>query len=243
MRGAFYVATAFLIASSTRTAAESVQIKSEITQDLDKLPVGDSDTKSLPRRSLKGSGDRLEIPVAEEERVIPTGVLEGAGKDVSEAILRLEKSGDDLKMVKVGEGVGSSATSKGKRIQIFQKSHKDAVAEHQQVFDTYKHAIKKNEALELERDTALIKSHNWKLLSDYFSAQAAKDTKNYHNYHTIFSQLDSVVTPATASYKGIKNTREKYLALLEESFSRANAAKHAGNMDEYNEIQVTVAEL
>ncbi|KAL7691780.1 hypothetical protein Plhal304r1_c008g0031991 [Plasmopara halstedii] len=69
MRGAFYVATAFFIASSTRTAAESVQIKSAITQYHDKLPASGSDTKTLPGRSLKGSGDHLETPVAEEERV------------------------------------------------------------------------------------------------------------------------------------------------------------------------------
>ncbi|KAL7694100.1 hypothetical protein Plhal304r1_c002g0005931 [Plasmopara halstedii] len=81
MRGAFYVANAILIASSIRTAAESVQIKSDITQYHDKLPVSDSDTKTLPRRSLRGSGDQLESPVAGEERVTSPGVLKGAGND------------------------------------------------------------------------------------------------------------------------------------------------------------------
>ncbi|KAL8007554.1 hypothetical protein Plhal703r1_c03g0014341 [Plasmopara halstedii] len=94
MRGAFYVATAFFIASSTRTAAESVQIKSVITQNHDKLPAGGSDTKTLPRRSLKGSGDHLETPVAEKERarLVRVPKLEKAKNVVSDLVSRLGKS-------------------------------------------------------------------------------------------------------------------------------------------------------
>ncbi|KAL8011294.1 hypothetical protein Plhal710r2_c053g0160721 [Plasmopara halstedii] len=95
MRGAFYVATALLIASSARTArtaAESVQIKYVITQYYDKLPIGGSDTMTLPRRSLQGSGDQLETPVAEEERVYLTKILKSAEEYVSEALLRSEEA-------------------------------------------------------------------------------------------------------------------------------------------------------
>ncbi|KAL7691766.1 hypothetical protein Plhal304r1_c008g0031851 [Plasmopara halstedii] len=117
MRGAFYVATAFFIASSTRTAAESDQIKSVLTQNHDKLPAGGSDTKTLSRRSLKGSGDHLETPVAEEERVRLTEVLEleEANKVATDIVLHLRKAemkleNDLREMVPVEEHVGTSAT-------------------------------------------------------------------------------------------------------------------------------------
>ncbi|KAL8004257.1 hypothetical protein Plhal703r1_c10g0051811 [Plasmopara halstedii] len=105
MRGAFYVATAFLIASSTCTAAQSVQIKSVITQYHNKLPADGSDAKTLPRRFLKGGEDRLKTPVAEEERVNPAEVLKGTRKAVSETDFRLKISSVDglIKSVIDGE--------------------------------------------------------------------------------------------------------------------------------------------
>ncbi|KAL8016568.1 hypothetical protein Plhal710r2_c025g0100091 [Plasmopara halstedii] len=54
MRGAFYVATAFFIASSIRTAAESAQIKSVITQNHDKCQPVFLTQRRCPEDLLKG---------------------------------------------------------------------------------------------------------------------------------------------------------------------------------------------
>ncbi|KAL7694102.1 hypothetical protein Plhal304r1_c002g0005951 [Plasmopara halstedii] len=215
MRGAFYVANAILIASSIRTAAESVQIKSDITQYHDKLPVSDSDTKTLPRRSLRGSGDQLESPVAGEERVTSPGVLKGAGNDVSEAILWLNKfkmkSVSGLNnMISFGEHVGSSGT----------KNYEDAVAKFQQV-----------------------KKRNNRILNEQHSAQANAWSQKAHFYRIDFVNHDNEVDNAANIAIDAKTKLDQLLAEAEKVKQLVNVFYLAGRTDAVQDIQVYQADL
>ncbi|KAL8011251.1 hypothetical protein Plhal710r2_c053g0160291 [Plasmopara halstedii] len=238
MRGAFYVATAILIASSIRTAAESVQIKSDITQYHDKLPVSDSDTKTLPRRSLRGSGDQLESPVAEEERVNSLGVLKDVEKDVSKVILRLDeskmKSVSGLNnMVSVGEHVGSSGT----------KNYEDAVAKFQQVKVDYKNAIKKLKALELRSAEATKQKRNNRILNEQHSAQANAWSQKAHFYRIDFVNHDNEVDNAANIAIDAKTKLDQLLAEAEKVKQLVNVFYLAGRTDAVQDIQVYQADL
>ncbi|KAL7694055.1 hypothetical protein Plhal304r1_c002g0005461 [Plasmopara halstedii] len=188
--------------------AKSVQIKSVITQYHDKLPAGGSDTNTLPRRFLNGSGDHLETQVAEEERVSLAEVLKKAEKSVPELLLHLEKAElkpvDDLsKMVTVGEHVGTSATSSRERIHILQKNYEDAVAQLDQVTKNHDKASRDLNALVRKEAEALYWINKINALSLRHSGRADDAANNAVRYLTNFYNYKSSMNKAAEDVNAV----------------------------------------
>ncbi|KAL7694043.1 hypothetical protein Plhal304r1_c002g0005301 [Plasmopara halstedii] len=149
MRGAFYVATALLIATNTRTSAASVLIKSLNVQTHDVLQTGETDAETLSRRSLKGSGDQLATPAAGEERMNLSDILKEAGESVIEELSSLNKAEknsinlDGLSdIIMKGEYLGSPAALRDQKLEIFHKNFANAVARNYRFIIDYQIAYK-----------------------------------------------------------------------------------------------------
>ncbi|KAL7690687.1 hypothetical protein Plhal304r1_c011g0042281 [Plasmopara halstedii] len=190
MRGAFYVVTALFIASSARTATESIQIK---LPNVRKNEIGGMDPKTSPKRSLTGIDGRVVHATTDEFRSTLADIIDKPSNDIVKLILP-ELSNDE--MAKIGksglskmimDNLGSPADFKVKadellaKIQEYREDLTIAKIEYNQLTDAA-HKLQPDVLKEGGRFINQAKHHNSLTATDSDPIQVKKPrlSQNHH---------------------------------------------------------------